>query len=349
MAWVEKHRPKLLSDIAFQTEVTSALKSAVEKKTLPHMLFYGPPGTGKTSTILAVAREIYGPRLMKMRVLELNASDERGIGVIRLKVKQFAQVAVGAGSSDGGAPFKIIILDEADSMTAQAQAALRRTMEHFTRVTRFCLICNYVSRIIDPLASRCAKFRFKPLSRESMLTRLRTVGIAESVRCADSGFDALLATSEGDMRRAITFLQSASQWASLTEEEVTSAHVHHVAGRLPVDFTCGLWTSATSQNFQLLQDAVFAVRCEGYSMHSVFERLHDECIAATVPSSGGTRSAGPAAALQIAELCKANICLKLAYAEKCLEDGADEELQLLSVMSFAMQALASKSAAFAAY
>jgi len=143
--------------------------------------------------------------------------DERGIGVIRKKVKQFAQVAVGAGSSNGGAPFKIIILDEADSMTAQAQAALRRTMEHFTRVTRFCLICNYVSRIIDPLASRCAKFRFKPLSRASMLKRLRSVSVAEQVRCTESGFDALLSTSEGDMRRSINYLQSASQWASLSK------------------------------------------------------------------------------------------------------------------------------------
>ena len=180
------------------------------------MLFYGPPGTGKTSTILALAKELYGPEMFRSRVLELNASDERGISIVREKVKDFARMQLSNPPPDYKdrypcPPYKIIILDEADSMTQDAQSALRRTMETYSKITRFCLICNYVTRIIDPLASRCSKFRFKPLDQGNAKKRLEDIAENEHVKLEPGAVDALIKCSEGDLRKAITFLQSAAR------------------------------------------------------------------------------------------------------------------------------------------
>ena len=180
------------------------------------MLFYGPPGTGKTSTVLALAKDLYGPDLFKSRVLELNASDERGISIVREKVKNFARMQLSnaprsATSKYPCPPFKMIILDEADSMTQDAQSALRRTMETYSKITRFCLICNYVTRIIDPLASRCSKFRFKMLDSDDARRRLQQIATTEAVPLDQGAVDALIRCSDGDLRKAITFLQSAAR------------------------------------------------------------------------------------------------------------------------------------------
>jgi replication factor C subunit 2/4 len=177
------------------------------------MLFYGPPGTGKTSTVLALAKQLYGPEMIKSRVLELNASDERGISIVRDKVKNFArtqliQPTAAYKQKYPCPPFKIIILDEADSMTQDAQSALRRTMETYSKITRFCLICNYVTRIIDPLASRCSKFRFKSLDEGNAKQRLEDIAKIEAVPLADGAVDSLISCSGGDLRKAITYLQS---------------------------------------------------------------------------------------------------------------------------------------------
>ncbi|KAI9700535.1 MAG: hypothetical protein M1820_006834 [Bogoriella megaspora] len=221
--WVEKYRPKSLTDVTAQSHTTQILSRTLQTTNLPHLLFYGPPGTGKTSTILALAHQLFGPLLFRTRVLELNASDERGINIVRQKVKDFARQQLSqAPSGPQGAeyltrypcpPYKIIILDEADSMTQDAQSALRRTMETYSRLTRFCLVCNYVSRIIDPLASRCSKFRFKTLDQENAGKRLRDIAEWEGVRCEEGAVETLIRCSEGDLRRAITFLQSAARLA----------------------------------------------------------------------------------------------------------------------------------------
>lgn len=189
------------------------------------MLFYGPPGTGKTSTILALAKSLFGPALYRSRILELNASDERGIGIVRDKVKNFARAQLSQPTGLDAAyraqypcpPFKIIILDEADSMTQDAQSALRRTMETYSRITRFCLVCNYVTRIIEPLASRCSKFRFKMLDNSAAGDRITHIAEQEGLQLEDGVVDTLIRCGEGDLRRAITYLQSAARLVGATK------------------------------------------------------------------------------------------------------------------------------------
>ncbi|KAM0799336.1 DNA replication factor C subunit Rfc2 [Usnea florida] len=214
--WVEKYRPKSLNDVTAQDHTITVLQRTLQASNLPHMLFYGPPGTGKTSTILALAKELYGPEMFRTRVLELNASDERGISIVREKVKDFARMQLSNPppyykDRYPCPPYKIIILDEADSMTQDAQSALRRTMETYSKITRFCLICNYVTRIIDPLASRCSKFRFKMLDQGNAKKRLEDIAQNENIKLEDGVVDKVIECSEGDLRKAITFLQSAAR------------------------------------------------------------------------------------------------------------------------------------------
>lgn len=172
--WVDKYRPQKLADIVYQDDVIKMLNNVLETGNLPHLLFHGYPGTGKTSTILAIARELFGSKKFKERVIELNASDERGINVVRHKIVTLAKSAVSAKDPNYLCPsYKLIILDEADAMTTEAQSALRKTMEDNSDVTRFCFICNYINQIIDPITSRCVKFRFKPICAKVMSVKLK--------------------------------------------------------------------------------------------------------------------------------------------------------------------------------
>lgn len=200
--WVEKYRPKKLDDIVNQEEIVAALKEFVKNRNIPNLLFSGPPGTGKTTAALCIAYELYGDT-WRTYTLELNASDERKIEVVRTKLKNYAKTMV-----VGEVPFKIIILDEADQMTSEAQHALRRMMEKFANISRFILICNYPSKIIEPIQSRCAVFRFKRLSNDAIKERLRFIAKNEHVDLKEDGLDALVEVSEGDLRKAINLLQS---------------------------------------------------------------------------------------------------------------------------------------------
>jgi len=203
--WAEKYRPQNLDHMVNQTEIVSRLKGFVEEKNLPHLLFVGPAGVGKTTSILALARDLYGASYSGS-ILELNASDERGIDVIREKVKFFARTAAIASV----VPFKILIMDEADSLTSAAQHALRRTMERYTRTCRFCLIGNYSENIIEPIQSRCSIFRFSPLSEDDIKTWIQTIASREEVNLMEEGLDAVYQASRGDMRKAINLLQAAA-------------------------------------------------------------------------------------------------------------------------------------------
>eukprot|EP01084_Bolivina_argentea_P178784 309023_1 len=215
LPWVEKYRPAVLEDLVAHEDIISILTKFIDTNRLPHLLFYGPPGTGKTSTILACARRLYGSSMNSM-VLELNASDDRGIAVVRNEVKEFA------GSrrlfSTG---VKLVILDEADAMTSDAQFALRRVIEKYTKNTRFCLICNYANKIIPALQSRCTKFRFAPLKPSQIEGRLQDVVNSEGVNMDNGGKAALLKLGGGDMRRVLNLLQSTHMAHGFVGENTT--------------------------------------------------------------------------------------------------------------------------------
>ncbi|KAF8915637.1 P-loop containing nucleoside triphosphate hydrolase protein [Mucidula mucida] len=213
LPWVEKYRPVTLDDVVSHKDITATIEKFIEKNRLPHLLFYGPPGTGKTSTILAVARRIYGNEYRK-QILELNASDERGIDVVREQIKQFAETRTLFSKG-----YKLIVLDEADMMTQAAQAALRRVIEQYTKNVRFCIICNYVNKITPAIQSRCTRFRFSPLPIDQVERRLTTVVEAENVNLTDDGKKALLKLSKGDMRRALNVLQACHAAYDLIGEE----------------------------------------------------------------------------------------------------------------------------------
>ncbi|XP_042229022.1 replication factor C subunit 4-like [Homarus americanus] len=320
--WVEKYRPKTVEDVAYQDEVVAVLKSTIKGADLPNLLFYGPPGTGKTSTILAAARQLFGD-LFHQRVLELNASDERGIQVVREKVKNFAQTTVSSTRPDGKPciPYKIIILDEADSMTNAAQAALRRTMEKQSRTTRFCLICNYVSRIIEPLTSRCSKFRFKPLAQDIMVKRLSYICEEENVKYEDGVLQDLIETSEGDLRRAITTLQSAARLRD--GEEISQHDVYEITGVVPVKWLDELFEVCMSNSYEKLSEFLTTMMAEGYSASQIMNQIHDHIIVNDL----------------LSDLQKAAICERLAVCDHRLMDGGDEYVQVLDLSCIVMKQL----------
>jgi len=352
--WVEKYRPKSLTEVSHQTEVVSTLQNAVETNRLPHLLLYGPPGTGKTSVALALCRTLWEPSQLKRRVLELNASDERGISVVRDKIKHFAALAVGnsgpsnknyfsdqgKGKSDDetkkdedvkrypNPPFKIIILDEADAVTHDAQAALRRIIEAHSKITRFILICNYVTRIIEPLASRCAKFRFQPLPPTSMKNRLQFIAHEEQCEFSLDGeekiLDEILELSQGDMRRAVTCLQSAhvlSGGEAGGNGFIQKDNIAEMVGLPPSTVILSILEILQNPKscFDDMEKAVSDVMLEGYSAQHIIGALLTEIIELDKKT--------------LSDLHKAKIAIKIAEVDKNLIDGADELLQLLMVCS----------------
>ncbi|KAF1814093.1 P-loop containing nucleoside triphosphate hydrolase protein [Eremomyces bilateralis CBS 781.70] len=344
--WVEKYRPKSLSEVTAQDHTISVLQRTMQASNLPHMLFYGPPGTGKTSTILALAKQLYGPELFRSRVLELNASDERGIAIVREKVKDFArQQLSNPPSGPAGVeyrkrypcpPFKIIVLDEADSMTQDAQSALRRTMETYSKITRFCLVCNYVTRIIDPLASRCSKFRFKSLDHKNASQRLKDIAGTEGIRVGDGAVDALVKCSEGDLRRAITYLQSAARLvvptkqAAKGEDEmdiddaegsqlVTVTIVEEIAGIIPGQTIESLLNAMRpmpkKQAYDSIATVVQDLISDGWSASQLLNQMYEKVLFDE----------------RIADIQKQTIAIVFSETDKRLVDGADEHLEVLDL------------------
>ncbi|KAI8100012.1 replication factor C subunit 2 [Halteromyces radiatus] len=317
--WVEKYRPKTIDDISSQEQAVAVLKKALQSNNLPHLLFYGPPGTGKTSTILALAQELYGPKFAKSRTLELNASDERGINIVREKIKNFSRSTLTASDTDSkypNPPYKIIILDEADSMTKDAQSALRRTMEAYSKTTRFCIICNYVSRIIEPITSRCAKFRFKPLPVADLTSRLEMICNKENVTLANGTMNALIKASNGDLRKAITFLQSGANLHKT--ESVTVGTINEMAGLIPDDTMQNIIKKLESGNTNDIEELAQDLMNAGYSGELLVYQLHD------VISRNEF--------LNLTSLQQSKISQILGTADFHLIRGADEHIQILNVL-----------------
>lgn len=237
LPWVEKYRPDNLTDIISHKEIINTLTNLILNNKIPHMIFYGPPGTGKTTTILACAKKIYGSKYRSM-ILELNGSDDRGINVVREQIKKFSatnsKISSLIISNDECNAFntkvKLVILDEADAMTYDAQFALRRVVESYTESTRFCLICNYLTKIIPALQSRCQLFRFAPINNKDHLNKLNMVVANEHINIEQSTIEKIVEISEGDMRRSLNLLQSLSMVASNDNNIITTDAMFKLIG-----------------------------------------------------------------------------------------------------------------------
>lgn len=221
---MEKYRPDSLDEVYGQQEIVDTVRKFVQEGKLPHLLFYGPPGTGKTSTIIALAKEIYGAKYRNM-VLELNASDDRGIDVVRNQIKDFASTM--QIFSKG---FKLIILDEADAMTSVAQNSLRRIIEKYTKNTRFCILANYSHKLNPALISRCTRFRFLPIGADAIRERIKNVIIKEKLNISDDALAALLELSQGDMRKSLNVLQACKAALDDASDEVDQEMIYNCIG-----------------------------------------------------------------------------------------------------------------------
>jgi len=310
--WTEKYRPQSLGDMINQKEIVERLKSFVEAKNIPHCIFAGPPGTGKTTAALCLAHDLYGEG-WREHLLELNASDERGINVVRETVKTFARTR-----SIGEIPFKIMILDEADNMTEDAQQALRRTMERFTETCRFILIANYSGKIIEPIQSRCAPFRFTYLRRDDHDAYLQRIIKKEDVQIEDEGLNALFEVCGGDLRRAINTLQAAASLGRNIDEET----VYSVIGRAnPVDVRDMIVLAMKGDFVKAREKLREMILKYGVAGSDIIKQIHIEIFRFAMP-----------------EKWKVRLADAIGEIDFRLVQGADDEVQLSALLARLVEA-----------
>ncbi len=307
--WVEQYRPMKLADVVNQTEIISRLKQFIKDKAMPHLIFAGPAGTGKTTSALVMVREIYGRKMTpNITFLELNASDERGINVIRTIIKDFAKA-----KPPLDIPFKILILDEADNMTSPAQQALRRTMEKYTRNCRMILICNYSNKIILPIQSRAVVFRFSKLSYNDIKERLKFIVAKENIKIDESGLNALIKVSRGDLRRAINYLQSSSTLSDDINEDI----ILRIAGEVPSEEIEKILNYSIKGELQLSKLTLNKlIREYGLSGSNLIRQMHREVYN-----------------LKISEEQKIEVIKILAEIEYRLSQGGTEIIQLNALLA----------------
>ncbi len=306
--WTEKYRPKNLEEVVGQRHITERLQAYVESGNMPHLLLAGPAGTGKTTCALALAREMFGDE-WKGNFMELNASDERGIDVVRGKIKEFART-----SPLGRADFKIIFMDEADALTTDAQAALRRTMEKYSKICRFILSCNYSSKIIDPIQSRCAVFRFSPISKEDVENYLRKIIEKEKVDIDDDALEGLVHVARGDMRRAVNSLQVA---ASLGKK-VTLDIIYQTTGLAKPEEVKNMLETALAGKFvearNMLDDIMIMY---GLSGQDIIRQIHSSFFDLSITDSE-----------------KVRLMDKTGDIEFKIVEGSNERIQLEALLAY---------------
>lgn len=306
-SWVEKYRPVKLDEVTAQTEVIQSLKKVLETKNLPHLIFFGPSGCGKTSTILALSKELFGEELYYDRVIELNASDERGINVVRDKIKTYAKKAI--NPKENVPPWKIIILDEADNMTPDSQFALRRIMEEYSKLTRFCIICNYHNKIIDPINSRCALFRFKPIKEFDILLKLKDICTKENLSLSDEFLNQVIKFSRGDLRKAINFLQKCqNQYGNILNQDI----LNEISGIIPINKFNDLTDAIISKNSKIIDKVIIESVNAGYSLVNQITFFDDYIKKSTFPSK-----------------IKSLLSLKLTEIDNNLLKGGDEYIEFM--------------------
>ncbi|XP_056274517.1 replication factor C subunit 5 [Pseudoliparis swirei] len=308
LPWVEKYRPQKLEDLISHKDILTTIQKFISEEKLPHLLFYGPPGTGKTSTILACAKQLYQEKEFNSMVLELNASDDRGIDVVRGPILSFASTRTIFKRG-----FKLVILDEADAMTQDAQNALRRVIEKYTENTRFCLIGNYLSKIIPALQSRCTRFRFGPLTPDQMVPRLEYVVQQESIDINPGGMKAIVTLSSGDMRRSLNILQSTSMaYGKVTEETVYTCTGHPLRSDIANILDWCLNKDFTSAYKQILQLKVL----KGLALNDIITEVHLLVHRVDFPQA-----------------IRIGLLIKLADIEHRLASGTNEKIQLSSMVA----------------
>eukprot|EP00903_Cladosiphon_okamuranus_P011117 g10493.t1 len=306
LPWVEKYRPSSLDELVAHEDIVGILQKLIDSNKLPHLLFYGPPGTGKTSTILACAKKLYGADF-KMMVLELNASDDRGIDVVRGQIKEFAGTKRLFSSG-----VKLVILDEADAMTSDAQFALRRVIEKYTKHTRFCMICNYVNKIIPALQSRCTKFRFAPLKPAQIQGRLQHVVDQEKVTITPDGVEAVMRLGQGDMRRVLNLLQS----THMAYQKVDERHAYLCAAAPLKQDMEYIRNALLTASFKDAFDGILMLTtAKGYSLGDIVQELALKVMEIELP---------PAVMVHLLD--------EMSNTEERLAHGGSERLQLGSLV-----------------
>jgi replication factor C subunit 2/4 len=313
--WVDKYRPKKISQIIGHDEVKKVLVKTIKNGNLPHLLFYGPSGTGKTSTVLALVNELYGPEKVKSKVLELNASDENGINVVRDKIIKFATFVVGSSDPKYPSPsFKIIILDEADAMTSEAQTALKKVMESTCDVTRFVFICNYENRIIDPIKSRCASFKFSPIPEKLILNKLKNISKNEKINVKDDVLQIITKICQGDARRSVNTLQNIKY---IPKKNITKDDIYNITSYVSEDHFKGVWDKCLKNDIINLSKLATDITNTGYPMNFILNYLSEKTLSSKMNDNS-----------------KSKILLMIGKVERMINDGSDNYIQLLTTLSY---------------